>query len=42
MHFRNALPSYLHHLALVNLGEVARDGVDNLAGAAPATELGVG
>ena len=35
-------PAYLHHLALVNLGEVPRDGVDYLAGPAPATELGVG
>ena len=42
MHFRNALPSYLHHLALVNLSEVSSDGVHYLAGPSPATQLRVG
>lgn len=40
--FTNALSSHLHHLALINLGEVSSDGVHNLARTSPATELCVG
>ena len=41
LHFHKKLPSYLHHLALINLSEVSSDGIHYLARPSPSTQFSV-